>query len=104
MIGLQIYNSLDEDLKKSLQSKLAMWTWKSNGGEIYYGGVKILQLLVTKMNPSTCVGVSDLKETLRCVKLSNYTDNVHEMLEYMQDKYTKILQAGGSHEDYLMDI
>ena len=104
MIGLQIYNSLDEDLKKSLQSKLAMWTWKSNGGEIYYGGVKILQLLVTKMNPSTCVGVSDLKEKLRHVKLSNYTDNVHEMLEYMQDKYTKILQAGGSHEDYLMDI
>ena len=26
------------------------------------------------------------------------------MLEYMQDKYSKILQAGGSHEDYLMDL
>ena len=104
MIGSRIYKSLDEDSKKYLHTKSDMWIWKSHEGEDYYDGVTMLQILVTKVNPSTRVGVSDLKEKLRRVKLSNHSDDVHEMLEYMQDNYSKILQAGGSHEDYLMDL
>ena len=53
MIGMHIFDSLNEESKKTLRSKSAMWIWKSSAGETFYDGVTMLQILVTKVKPST---------------------------------------------------
>jgi hypothetical protein len=104
MIGMRIFNSLSEESKKSLRSKSELWKWTSADGEEFYDGVTMLQILVTKVKPSTRVGLTDLKDKIRSAKLANFSENVADMLDHMNDIYLEILKSSGSHEDFLMDI
>ena len=104
MIGMRIFNSLSDESKKSIRSKSALWSWTSVDGEQFYDGVTMLQILVTKVKPSTRVGLTDLKDKIRSAKLSNFSENVADMLDNMGDNYIEILKSSGSHEDYLMDL
>jgi hypothetical protein len=104
MIGMRIFNSLNDESKKSIRSKSALWSWTSVDGEQFYDGVTMLQILVTKVKPSTRVGLTDLKDKIRSAKLSNFSENVADMLDNMGDNYIEILKSSGSHEDYLMDL
>jgi hypothetical protein len=104
MIGMRIFNSLSEESKKSLRSKSELWKWISTDGEEFYDGVTMLQILVTKVKPSTRVGLTDLKDKIRSAKLTNFSDNVADMLDHMNETYLEILKSSGSHEDFLMDI
>jgi hypothetical protein len=104
MIGMRIFNSLSDESKKSIRSKSALWSWTSEDGEQFYDGVTMLQILVTKVKPSTRVGLTDLKDKIRSAKLVNFSENVADMLDNMGDNYLEILKSSGSHEDYLMDL
>jgi hypothetical protein len=104
MIGMRIFNSLSEESKKSIRSKSELWKWTSTDGEEFYDGVTMLQILVTKVKPSTRVGLTDLKDKIRSAKLANFSENVADMLDHMNDIYLEILKSSGSHEDFLMDI
>jgi hypothetical protein len=104
MIGMRIFNSLSDESKKSIRSKSALWNWMSEDGEQFYDGVTMLQILVTKVKPSTRVGLTDLKDKIRSAKLSSFSENVADMLDHMGDNYLEILKSSGSHEDYLMDL
>jgi hypothetical protein len=104
MIGLSIFNSLDEASQKSILTKSNIWLWTDQDGKLCYDGVSMLQILISKVKPTTRVGVSDLKICLRNVKLSQFNHDVSKMCEHMDGLYQEILRNKGSHEDYLMDV
>jgi hypothetical protein len=104
MIGQRIYNSLDKISLASLKLKENLYLWKTAGGEEFYDGVTMLQILVEKVKPSTRVGRVALKDKIRNSKLANFSHNVCDMLDHMNDNYNEIVRSGGSHEDMVMDL
>ena len=104
MIGQRIYNSLDSTSLASLKLKENLYLWKTAGGEEFYDGVTMLQILVEKVKPSTRVGRVALKDKIRNSKLANFNHNVCDMLDHMNDNYNEIIRSGGSHEDMVMDL
>ena len=104
MIGLRILGSLNESSLKSLKLKEKLYLWEDVNGTKFYDGPTMLQLCIEKVNPSTRVGVSKLKEVLRSVKASSYDYNVGDLTDKMDATYREIVQRGSTHDDYVMDL
>jgi hypothetical protein len=104
IIGLRIIKSLNKTSLASLKLKESKYLWISDTGEEFYDGPTMLQICVEKVNPNTRVGVADLKETLRNVKLANFSHNVRDMTDQMTSVYDDIIQRGFTHEDFILDI
>jgi hypothetical protein len=104
MIAHRIMNSLKPAALASLKLKESKFLWKSSDGEIYYDGVTMLQILIEKVNPTTRVGVVDLKDKIRNAKMANYSHNVREMTDKLQSYYNDILRKGRTHEDFVLDL
>ena len=92
MIGLRILGSLDKASLKSLKMKEKMYLWENSDGERFYDGPTMLQICIEKVSPSTRVGVSQLKETLRNIKASSFGHNVRDLTDKMDVTYREILQ------------
>jgi hypothetical protein len=104
IIGLRIINSLSKTSLASLKLKSRLYLWKSSTGEEFYDGPTMLQLCVEKVNPTTRVGVSHLKDALRTAKLATYSYNVLDMTDKMQSYYDEILEKGTKHDDFILDL
>jgi hypothetical protein len=104
MIGMRIYNSIDDESQKSLLSKSNLWEWTNDEGETFYDGVTMLQIIMEKVKPSTRVGVEDLKDLLSECRLANYNHDVGKMLDQMETTYNEILRSNSTHQDYLRDV
>ena len=104
IIGLRIINSLSKPSLASLKLKSRLYLWKSSTGEEFYDGPTMLQLCIEKVNPTTRVGVSYLKDALRNAKLATYSNNVLDMTDKMQSHYDEILEKGSKHDDYILDL
>ena len=103
MIGERIWNSLSSQGQSTLQNHAKKYLWKTNNGEQMYDGPTMLKILVTSVNPSSMVGVTNLKEKLRSVTLSGFQHNVVEMFDHQVRIYQEIKQLGKSHEDIVFD-
>ena len=104
MIGLRILASLDKTSVKSLKMKEELYLWENNNGEKFYDGPTMLQICIEKVNPSTRVGVSQLKESLRSIKAATFGHNVRDLTDKMDSTYRDIIQRGSTHDDYVMDL
>lgn len=104
MIAYHILGSLDKDSLKSLKLQESKYLWKNTTGEDFYDGATMFQLLIEKANPSTRVGVSNLKGLLRNTKAATFSYNVGAMTDKMSATYNEITQRGSRHEDYVMDL
>ena len=104
MIGLRILASLDKSSVKSLKMKEKLYVWENDAGEKFYDGPTMLQICIEKVQPSTRVGVSQLKESLRSIKASTFGYNVRDLTDKMDSTYREILQCGSTHDDYIMDV
>jgi len=67
-------------------------------------GPTILWLLLQICNPSTRVGVAELKEDLRRTTSEKFQRNVKNMTDHLSSKFRNIREKGQTHEDYLPDV
>ena len=79
------------------------WT-SATTGEIKFDGPTMLYLLVSTLNPSTRVGVTEFKNEIQNARLDKYDHNLKEMLDNMQDNYGHITDLDQTHQDYLMHL
>ena len=61
-------------------------------------------MLLSLVNPTTRVGVSELKKLIMRATLPKFDHNVINMLDDMASNYNRILELGSTHEDYLMQL
>ena len=61
-------------------------------GDKVIDGLTLLKLIVDKINPSTCIGIDNMMKDIESASLAKFDYNVDDMLEFMQDKYNKILE------------
>ena len=105
MIAKRIENSVTTASWKTLMLKKADFTWTNlTTGEIHLDGGTMLFILLSKINPSTRVGVSGLKLLISSATLAAFNHNVISLLNDMATNYARIVELGGSHEDYLLHI
>jgi len=105
MIGRRILNSLTNRGLETLQINKKHYTWiDAASGNEYLDGPYILLALLQHCNPSTRVGVSDLKENLRNSNLAKFNNNVVDMLDKMSENYNQILDRNSTHDDIVLDI
>ena len=105
MISKRIENSISESSRKNLMLKKAAFTWKNTtSGTIHHDGPTMLYMLLSLVNPTTRVGVSELKKLIMRATLPKFDHNVINMLDDMASNYNRILELGSTHEDYLMQL
>ena len=88
---------------ETLKNKADMYTWTSPELD-EFDGPTIIWILLQECNPSTRVGVSELKEDLRKATSSKFQHNVRKLTDYMGSKFREITERGQTHEDYILDI
>ena len=103
MIGERIWKSLSPQAQTTLQNHSKKYIWTLPTGEQIYDGPTMLQILVSAVNPSSMVGITNLKEKLRAITLSGFQHNVVEMFNHQCSVYQEIQQLGKTHEDIIFD-
>ena len=104
MIAKRLQNSLTATSWTTLFSKRKHFTWKATNGSVSYDGPTMLFIIVSGINPSTRVGVSDLKANLRKSNLVSFQFNVTDMTDKMMADYQLILEKNGRHDDMVLDL
>ena len=83
MIVKRLMASIEDDSLKSLMLNKHKFSWTKVNGTIHYDGPTMLWLLLKKINPSVCVGISTLKTSLAQTTMPKYKHNVRDMLHSM---------------------
>ena len=104
MIAKRLQNSLTATSWTTLFSKRKHFTWTAANGTVSYDGPTMLFIIVSGINPSTRVGVSDLKTNLRQAKLASFQYHVIDMTDKMMADYQLILEKNGRHDDMVLDL
>ena len=104
MIGLRILGSIDSESMISLELHQKKYIWTTTAGDQFYDGPTMLQICIEKVNPSTRVGISSLKQKLRKCTASAHDYNVRILTDKMKLLHSEILEKGSSHEDYVLDM
>ena len=104
MIAKRIENSSTTSSWKTLLSKRKHFTWANSDGTANYDGPTILQILISSINSSTRVGVSDLKTSIRTTQLNQFQYNIVDMCDKIMTDYEMINEQGGRHDDIILDL
>ena len=75
--------------------------WAGVSGDQKWDGFIMLLLVLKKINPTTQVGISNLKNAIEKVTLQKSSNNVVVMLNRMQQNLEDIKDRGSTHDDYL---
>ena len=67
-------------------------------------GLTLLWFLLKKINPTTQVGVSNLKDSIERATLAHHGHDVVKLLAHMKANYTEIKERGGTHDDFLRHV
>ena len=103
MIGERVLGSISEEAKKTLMTKEKQFTWTCADGSTTLDGPTMLQLIVEDIKPSTRIGISNIKDKLRAVRLSGHNNDVKAMCDHIKVLYNEILTENGTHEDIIKD-
>ena len=68
----------------------------NDDGTASYGGPTMLQIIISSVNPSTYIGVIDLKSTIGSTKLVQFQYNVADMCVNIMADYEIISEGGGA--------
>ena len=103
MIAKRIDSSLSSASWKVLFGKCKNFTWTGSNGDASYDGPMMLQIIISTVNPSTRVGISDLKVSIRTARLVQVQWNVVVLCDKMTADYLLITQLNGRHDDMVLD-
>ena len=73
--------------------------WAGANGDQKWDGLVMLWLILKKINPTTQVGISNLKDTIEQATLHKSSNNVVVMLDRMQQHLEDIEDRGSTHND-----
>ena len=103
MIAKRIEASLTSVSWKVLFGKRKHFTWVGTNGVASYDGPTMLQLIISTINPSTRVGISDLKSSIRTARLVQVQWDVVALCDKMTADYLLIGELNGRHDDMVLD-
>ena len=103
MIVKRIIGRLKTADLEILKEQATKYTW-SNDDKEEMDGSTMLWLLLQVCNPSTRVGLSELKTDLSNASSSKFQHDVKKLTDYMTSKYRKIEEEGQQHQDYQLDL
>ena len=75
--------------------------WAGANGDQNWDGLVMLWLIFKKINPTTQVGISNLKVAIEKATLQKISNNVVAMLDRMQKNLEDIKDLGSTNDDYL---
>ena len=104
MIAKRLQHSIDAASWETLIQHQEDFAWRNAKGNLDYDGPTMLKLMLSVMNPSTRVGVKELRRKLRNTKLSQFRHNVRDMLKDMNGNYVKILGKKQKHDNFDDDL
>jgi len=103
MIAKRIFGHLKTADFEILKNQASKYTWTNDVKE-EMDGPTMLWLLLQSCNPSTRVGISELKTDLRNASSSKFQHNVKKLTDFMSSKYREIEEMGQEHQDYHQDL
>ena len=103
MIAKRIIGYLKLSDWENLKNKSSKYTWAGQDDE-EMDGPTILWILMQTCNPSTRVGVSELKEELRSATSAKFNHDIQKLTDFMSSKYREIKEKGQKHEDIILDV
>ena len=104
MIGKWLRNSLTKQGRRKIMLKKKKFQYVNTDGSTEDDGPTMFKLIYDMVKPNTRACVSSLKSRMTTYKLSDYGEDVTEMLTAMDDTYNEILQLGGTHDDYILNL
>jgi len=104
MIAKRIIAHLKTADLEILKNQASKYTWANTNKEEMGDGPTMLWLLLQSCNPSTRVGISELRTDLRNASSSKFQHNVKKLTTYMSSKYRKIEVRDQEHQDYHVDM
>ena len=105
MIAAWIKQSLTTAAKRKFALRSSEYCHVNNVDSSYEDdGPTMLRIIFDTADPSTTVGISNLKEKLMASTLSDYEQDVKEMLDKMEMTYQEILLKDGSYGDFMLNI
>jgi len=63
-------------------------------GENITDGPTLLKVVVDTINPSMRVGIGNLMEEIESVTMLKFSENVNELLDFMQNTYNRTVDEG----------
>ena len=101
MLGAKLWNSLTSDFKIEIQGNQSEF---KVGRE--YDGPKLWDFIRRRVNPTTTVGVSKLKNQVENSTLSDFGNDVAKFNTWFDDTRTKIIkeEGKGKYNEYLRSL
>ena len=103
MIDKRIESSLSSASWNVLFGKRKYFTWMGSNGVASYDGPTMFQLIIFTVNPSTRVGISDLKVSIRTARLVQVQWGVVALWDKMTVDYLLITELNGRHYGMVLD-
>ena len=105
MISKRIKGSITTSSWKSLILRKDKFSWTSTTtNEVNFDGPTMIYFLVSTLNLSTRVGVTEFKNEIQNARLDKYDQNLKEMLDNTQDNYGHTTDLDQTHQDYMMHL
>ena len=104
MIAKRLQHSIDTASWETLIQHQDDFAWRNARGNLDFDGPTMLKLMLSVINPSTRVGVKELRRKLRTTRLSQFRHNVKDMLKDMNGNYVKILGKKQKHDTFDDDL
>jgi len=103
MIAKRIVGHLKTADYEILKNQSEQYTWANDEKE-EMDGPTMLWLLLQACNPSTRVGVSELKTDIRNANSAKFEHDVKKLTDYLSSKNREIEEKGQTHQDYHLDL
>lgn len=104
MIAKRIQGSITVASWKALLQRKDEFSWLNDRGNYDHDGPTMLKILLSVVNPTTRVGVRDLRHEIRNATLAKFSHNVKLMLENMNGNYLQIIRKGQNHDNFEDDL
>ena len=92
MLGELIFNSIVTKYQPDIILEAAIYQRTAPNGNVYDDGTAMLGIIFSKVDPSTVVGVSNLKELIERADLASFNHDVPAMLMFFKQTKAKKLR------------
>lgn len=103
MIARHIKSSLTPASWEVILGKRKHFTWMGSNGDAFYDRTTMLQLIISRVNPSTCVGISNLKSLIRTAWLVQMQWDIVAWCKKVNDNYLLIDALNMRHTNMMLD-
>ena len=93
-LGEMIFNSVQSKFQNELALEAETYQMTAPNGNVYDDGTALLGVIFAKVDPSTVVGVSNLKGLIEKADLADFNHSVPDMLTFFKRTKIKIESAG----------